>query len=98
MPHPPVWYNWYVSTAFQGARAITEAKDRTKKIMSDMKVPDVKIYQSTVEGRTNDTLVVVLFVQLNSKQLQLIVFSAGPSAKMFCDDFINRIKKVVRID
>ena len=93
---PNLHWNKYTTTAF---RAHQEALGKAKQIMMQMKLQNVNINTwGDVSGSTSDTFVVVTFIQLDSTRFVALAMSSGTSAKEFVNDFITRIKKVVRID
>lgn len=72
--------------------------NKAKEILLAMKLQNVKINPGDVNGYTSNTFVAVMFVQLDNNRCVAIVASTGANAKKFCDDFITRIKNIVRFD
>jgi hypothetical protein len=95
MSMPNLHWNSYTTTAFRGKQ---EAFGKAKQIMLEMKLQNVRINEWDVNGGTSDTFMAVTFIQLDSKRFVAMAMSSGTAANSSVNDFIERIKKIVRID
>jgi hypothetical protein len=95
MTVPNLYWNRAVVSVFQGPTAVKQWFNKAKEILLARKLQNVKINPGDVNGYTS---VAVMFVQLDNNRCVAIVASTGANAKKFCDDFITRIKNIVRFD
>jgi hypothetical protein len=89
------WASQIVSNkADQGQGPITAWFKIIRVFMSEEGLKNASIYPSDVNGYTDDTIVAVTMVQLNSEKSMAIVMAAGLHGKTFCDTMVKRISKV----
>lgn len=90
-----LYWNSFTTTAFRSKK---EAFNKAKEIMLKMKLQNVKINPSDVNGTISDTIFAVTFVQLDSTRFVAIAMSSGSSANTLISNFLAKLKDVVRID
>ena len=99
MAPPKLWWDSWTITAFVGGiHGERAAYYKSKSIMLEMKLSNVRLTQWDLYGSTSDTVLCVKFLAPDPSSLFVVGMGAGPYVTQLVKAFMNRIKRVTRID